>query len=144
MDVIIFGDQTADQYPLLRKACTWKNNATLTTFLDRISVVIREEVQKLPRTQRDQIPNFLTTWDLVEAYYAKGLKIPELESCMVTIAQLSHYIGSVSSATLSKSLADRLDTSPNTQQSCPTRPTPELSVFAPVSSQVPLSHLPGH
>nr|AUI38916.1 polyketide synthetase ClPKS18 [Curvularia lunata CX-3] len=93
MDVIIFGDQTADQYPLLRKACTWKNNATLTTFLDRISVVIREEVQKLPRTQRDQIPNFLTTWDLVEAYYAKGLKIPELESCMVTIAQLSHYIG---------------------------------------------------
>jgi hypothetical protein len=93
MDVIIFGDQTADQYPLLRKACTWKNNATLTTFLDRISVVIREEVQKLPRTQRDQIPNFLTTWDLVEAYYAKGSKIPELESCMVTIAQLSHYIG---------------------------------------------------
>ncbi|EMD96875.1 hypothetical protein COCC4DRAFT_82412 [Bipolaris maydis ATCC 48331] len=93
MDVLIFGDQTADQYPLLRKACTWKSNATLTTFLDRISVVIREEVQKLPRTQRDQIPNFLTTWDLVEAYYAKGLKIPEIESCMVTIAQLSHYIG---------------------------------------------------
>ncbi|EUC49768.1 hypothetical protein COCMIDRAFT_1596 [Bipolaris oryzae ATCC 44560] len=93
MDVLIFGDQTADQYPLLRKACTWKNNATLTTFLDRISVVIREEVQKLPRTQRDQIPNFLTTWDLVEAYYAKGLKIPEIESCMVTIAQLAHYIG---------------------------------------------------
>ncbi|RAR09566.1 polyketide synthase [Stemphylium lycopersici] len=93
MNVLIFGDQTADQYPLLRKACTWKNNSTLTTFLDRISVVIREEVQKLPRTQRDRIPNFLTTWDLVEAYYAKGLKIPEMESCMVTIAQLSHYIG---------------------------------------------------
>nr|BAD22832.1 polyketide synthase [Bipolaris oryzae] len=93
MDVLIFGDQTADQYPLLRKACTWKNNATLTTFLDRISVVIREEVQKLPRTQRDQIPNFLSTWDQTEAYYAKGLKIPEIESCMVTIAQLAHYIG---------------------------------------------------
>nr|AEE68981.1 polyketide synthase [Exserohilum turcicum]AEE68982.1 polyketide synthase [Exserohilum turcicum] len=93
MNTLIFGDQTADQYPLLRKACTWKNNATLTTFLDRVSVVIREEVQKLPRTQRDQIPNFLTTWDLVEAYYAKGLKIPEIESCVVTIAQLAHYIG---------------------------------------------------
>jgi hypothetical protein len=50
-------------------------------------------VQKLPRTQRDQIPNFLTTWDLIEAYYAKGQKVPQLESCMVTIAQLAHYIG---------------------------------------------------
>jgi hypothetical protein len=95
MNVLIFGDQTADQYPLLRKACTWKNNSTLTSFLDRVSQVVREEVQKLPRTQRDQIPNFLTTWDLIEAYYAKGLKVPQLESCMVTIAQLSHYIGSV-------------------------------------------------
>ncbi|KAG9385926.1 Polyketide synthase [Pyrenophora tritici-repentis] len=93
MNVLIFGDQTADQYALLRKACTWKNNSTLTTFLDRISVVVREEVQKLPKTQRDQIPNFLTTWDLIEAYYAKGTKVPQLESCMVTIAQLAHYIG---------------------------------------------------
>ncbi|KAI5380299.1 Type I Iterative PKS [Alternaria postmessia] len=93
MNVLIFGDQTADQYPLLRKACTWKNNSTLTTFLDRVSQVVREEVQKLPRTQRDQIPNFLTTWDLIEAYYAKGLKIPQLESCLVTIAQLAHFIG---------------------------------------------------
>ncbi|CAO2656358.1 Nn.00g051610.m01.CDS01 [Neocucurbitaria sp. VM-36] len=93
MNLLIFGDQTADQYPLLRKACTWKNNSALTTFLDRISVVIREEVQKLPRTQRDQIPDFLSTWDLIEAYYATGSKVPQLESCMVTIAQLAHYIG---------------------------------------------------
>ena len=93
MNLLIFGDQTADQYPLLRKVCTLRSNSSLTTFLDRISVVIREEVQKLPRTQRDQIPDFLTIWDLVEAYYAKGIKVPQLESCMVTIAQLAHYIG---------------------------------------------------
>jgi hypothetical protein len=101
MNLLIFGDQTADQYPLLRKACTWKNNATLTTFLDRISVVLRDEVQKLPRTQRDQIPDFLTTWDLVEAYYSKGVKVPQMESCMVTIAQLAHYIGYASLKTSS-------------------------------------------
>ena len=93
MNTQIFGDQTADQYPLLRKVCTWKNNATLTTFLDRTSVVIREETQKLGRSQRDQIPDFLTTWDLIEAYYAKGEMVPQLESCLVTIAQLAHYIG---------------------------------------------------
>ncbi|KAF1843948.1 polyketide synthase PksA [Cucurbitaria berberidis CBS 394.84] len=93
MNLLIFGDQTADQYALLRKACTWKNNSTLTTFLERISVIIREEVQRLPRTQRHLFPNFLSTWDLIEAYYAKGSKVPQLESCMVTIAQLAHYIG---------------------------------------------------
>jgi hypothetical protein len=93
MNVLIFGDQTTDQYNLLRKACTWKNNPSLATFLDRSSVVLRDEVQKLPKTQRQLIPDFLTTWDLIEAYRAKGLKVPELESCLVTIAQLAHYIG---------------------------------------------------
>ena len=93
MNILIFGDQTADQYPLLRKASLCKNNALLTGFLERVSVCLREEVQKLPRTQRDQIPDFLRVSDLVEAYYAKGLKIPQLESALVTIAQLAHYIG---------------------------------------------------
>jgi len=93
MNILIFGDQTADQYPLLRKACVWKGNSLLTTFLERISVVLREEVGKLPRTQRETIPDFLRFSDLVEAYYTKGLKIPQLESCMVTVAQLAHYVG---------------------------------------------------
>ncbi|KAF2470334.1 ketoacyl-synt-domain-containing protein [Lindgomyces ingoldianus] len=93
MNVLIFGDQTADQYPLLRKASIRKNNALLSTFLEQVSVALREEVQKLPRTQRELIPDFLRVTDLVEAYYARGLKIPQLESCMVTISQLSHYIG---------------------------------------------------
>lgn len=93
MNVLIFGDQTADQFPLLKKVATWRNNATLTTFLDRASVVLREEVQKLPKTQRDQIPDFLTTWDLVNTYYTEGQKIPQLESCMVTLSQLAHFIG---------------------------------------------------
>ncbi|KAF2018415.1 polyketide synthase [Aaosphaeria arxii CBS 175.79] len=93
MNVFIFGDQTADQYPLLRKANVWKGNALLSNFLERTSVVLREEIQRLPKTQREQIPDFLRLSDLVEAYYAKGLKIPQIESSMVTIAQLAHYIG---------------------------------------------------
>ncbi|KAH7138133.1 polyketide synthase-like protein [Dendryphion nanum] len=93
MNILIFGDQTADQYPLLRKASIWKTNALLSTYLEQVSVALRDEISKLPRTKRDQIPDFLRLSDLVEAYYAKGLKIPQLESCMVTIAQLAHYIG---------------------------------------------------
>lgn len=95
MNTLIFGDQTADQYVVLRKAITWKDNALLKTFLERASVVLREETQKLSRSQREQIPDFLTIQDLVEMYYAKSSKVTQLESCMVTIAQLAHYIGYV-------------------------------------------------
>lgn len=93
MNVLIFGDQTADQYPLLRKASLWRDNAPLSTFLEQTCVALREEVERLPRTQREQIPDFLTITDLVELYYAKGSKVPQLESAMVTISQLAHYIG---------------------------------------------------
>lgn len=93
MNILIFGDQTADQYPLLRKVSLRRDNALLSTFLERVSVALRDEVQKLPRAQRDTIPDFLRVSDLVEAYFAKGVKIPQLESCMVTLAQLAHFIG---------------------------------------------------
>lgn len=93
MNSLVFGDQTADQYVVLRKAVTWKDNALLKTFLERTSVALREETQKLPRSQRERIPDFLTVSDLVEAYYATGSKVTQLESCLVTIAQLAHYIG---------------------------------------------------
>lgn len=93
MNVFIFGDQTADQYPLLRKVSLRRDNALLTSFLEQVSVSLREEVQKLPKSQREAIPDFLTLQHLVEAYYEKGLKIPQLESCFVTISQLAHFIG---------------------------------------------------
>ncbi|EON65175.1 hypothetical protein W97_04412 [Coniosporium apollinis CBS 100218] len=93
MDLLLFGDQTADQYPLLRKISQRKDNALLSTFLERVSVALRDEVTRLPRSHRDSIPDFLTVQHLVEAYYEKGLKMPQLESCLVTIAQLAHFIG---------------------------------------------------
>ncbi|KAK8256702.1 polyketide synthase-like protein [Phyllosticta capitalensis] len=93
MNILIFGDQTADQYPLLKKSFLRKNNALLATFLDRASIVLRDEVERLPRTQRESIPDFLSISSLVEAYYEKGERNPQLESCLVTIAQLSHFLG---------------------------------------------------
>ncbi|KAI9710476.1 MAG: polyketide synthase [Bogoriella megaspora] len=93
MNVLFFGDQTADQSALLRKAVNRKENALLQTFLDQVSVAIREETRKLPKTVRDTIPDFLTVGQLVEAYFEKGNKVPQLESCLVTVAQLAHFIG---------------------------------------------------
>jgi hypothetical protein len=93
MNVHVFGDQTADQVSLLRRICSRKDNTLLTTFLERAGVAIREETQRLPLPQRSELPDFLAISDLLEAYAERGLKIPQLESCLVTITQLAHYIG---------------------------------------------------
>jgi hypothetical protein len=93
MNVLIFGDQTADQIPLLRKICSRKDNSLLTAFLERTSVALREEIEALPKIQRAQIPDFLTIIQFVEAYCVKEVKVPQVESTLVTIAQLGHFIG---------------------------------------------------
>lgn len=92
-EILLFGDQTADQQHLLRKLVQRKDHAVVTTFLERAAVAVREEVRKLPRTRREAMPDFLTIGNIVEAYFSKGIKIPEIESTLVTISQLAHYIG---------------------------------------------------
>ena len=93
MNTFVLGDQTASQIVFLRTLVTRKNNTLLASFLERSALALREEVQKLPRTQRDSIPNFLTLNHLTEAYAEKGVKVPQIESALLTIAQLAHFIG---------------------------------------------------
>jgi vacuolar-type H+-ATPase subunit F/Vma7 len=93
MEILLFGDQTADQQHLLRKLVQRKDHAVVVTFLERAAKAIREEVRKLPRARREAMPNFLTINNLVDAYFSKGFKLPELESTLVTVAQLAHYLG---------------------------------------------------
>nr|POF15249.1 conidial yellow pigment biosynthesis polyketide synthase [Quercus suber] len=92
-NVLLFGDQTADQHQLLHKIVLRKDNALVLKFIERASVALREEVRQLPRSQRNMIPDFLTVNDLIEAYYQSSDKVPMLESALVTIAHLGHYIG---------------------------------------------------
>ncbi|KAF2857812.1 polyketide synthase [Piedraia hortae CBS 480.64] len=91
--IFIFGDQTADQYSLLHKIVLKKENALVRSFVEQASVALREETRRLPRAQRERIPDFLSINDLKEAYYQKGDKVPMVEAALVTITQLGHYIG---------------------------------------------------
>lgn len=167
MDVLLFGDQTADQYPLLRKLTQRKDNAIVSTFLDRVSVALRDETRKLPRSRREVVPDFLNVSNLIEAYFEKGVKVPELESSLVTICQLAHYIGYVSLSNRPRFTRKRLRRRvsshtwaarhlvfrtantpplPATSRSAPRRlqssRTPDLSVSALVSSLLQPSPLP--
>lgn len=92
-NVFLFGDQTAEQYPLLHKLVLRKENALVISFVERCAKALREETSALPRSQRNVIPDFLSINDLKEAYYQKGQKVPMIESALCTIAQIGHYIG---------------------------------------------------
>ncbi len=93
MNVLIFGDQTADQTPLLRSIVSRKDNSSLSTFLERGSLALKEEVQRLHLNQRSLIPNFLTVGHLLESYLQLGSKVSALESALLTLTQLAHFIG---------------------------------------------------
>lgn len=95
MNTFVLGDQTASQVVFLRKLVTRKDNTLLTSFLERSAIALREEVRKLSKSQRDVIPNFLTLNHLTEIYAEKGIKVPQLESALLTVAQLAHFIGYV-------------------------------------------------
>ena len=92
-NIILLGDQTAEQYPLLRKIVLRKDNALIINFLERCSVVLRHEVQSLPRRQRDMVPDFLSVTELIEAYRQAGHRVLPIETALLTISQLGHYIG---------------------------------------------------
>jgi hypothetical protein len=92
MEFLVFGDQTADQYPILRDVCRLKSNRILQSFLERSAAALRDEVQRLPPKWRAAIPDFVTISQLVDTYNDSGVKVPQLESCIVTIAQLSHFL----------------------------------------------------
>ncbi|KAB8659338.1 hypothetical protein FH972_026227 [Carpinus fangiana] len=93
MDLLLFGDQTADQSELLRTCLLRKNNAVLVSFLERAGVVLQEEVRALPQLRRQRVPNFLTISNLVDRYFEAGIRLPEIDTALLTISQLSHYLG---------------------------------------------------
>lgn len=93
MDLFIFGDQTISQEQLLRRVAARKDNGLLTAFIQRATSLLQDEIRRLPKRRRALMPDFLTLAHLVEGYYTSGTKVPELESALLTISQLSHFIG---------------------------------------------------
>nr|P9WET3.1 RecName: Full=Non-reducing polyketide synthase Preu8; Short=NR-PKS Preu8 [Preussia isomera]UNY67718.1 polyketide synthase Preu8 [Preussia isomera] len=93
MNVLVLGDQVADHLQLLENTYHRKNNASVKGFLDRATDVLLSEIAKLPKRQRENIPEFRTILNLVQLYRERGLAIPHVESALVTVSQLAYYIG---------------------------------------------------
>ncbi|ERF69996.1 hypothetical protein EPUS_03548 [Endocarpon pusillum Z07020] len=92
MEVYIFGDQTADCRSFLAKAVGRKENVLLNVFLEKAAFAIRDEISRRAYIQSD-IPNFSTVQELAERYYKSESPDTAIESSLVCLAQLIHFIG---------------------------------------------------
>ncbi|RMZ77257.1 hypothetical protein DV738_g4532, partial [Chaetothyriales sp. CBS 135597] len=91
-EVYVFGDQTADCRPFFAKVFTRKDDVLLQAFLERAAQAIRVE-NKSRSHPSTAVPPFLTIQELANRYYAQEAKDAAVESALVCVSQLSHFIG---------------------------------------------------
>lgn len=92
MEVYIFGDQTADCRAFLDKVFRRKGDFLLASFLEQACTAIREEVSSY-RALTSRFPSFGTIQELSHRYYQSGTPNAAIESTLVCLSQLAHYIG---------------------------------------------------
>jgi Starter unit:ACP transacylase in aflatoxin biosynthesis len=97
MEIYVFGDQTADCRLFLQKAVARKEDVLLNVFLEKAAFAIRDEISKRAYVQSD-IPNFGNIQELADRYYERELPDTAIESTLVCLSQLIHFIGYVDKA----------------------------------------------
>lgn len=97
MHTVLFGDQQPDCRDFLQQVFNIKDNIILKSLLDRVAVALHQEINSQPyRPHCKRIPRFSTVKDLVEQYYATDQLNTAVESAILCLAQLSHFIWSAS------------------------------------------------
>ncbi|KAK5628580.1 hypothetical protein RRF57_004295 [Xylaria bambusicola] len=90
---LLFGDQSLDTHGFLADFLRRGNPSVLSReFLKRAGDALRDEIENLPRVERRNIPTFRTLAQLNEGYHGQKLKCPGIDSALLCIVQLAHYI----------------------------------------------------
>lgn len=93
MAFLLFGDQSLDTHGFLADFHRQGNPSVLSKeFLQRAGEALRVEVENLPRAHRQRIPVFRTLQELNEKYHGQSIKYPAIDSALLCVAQLAHYI----------------------------------------------------
>lgn len=93
MSFLLFGDQSLNTYPFLADFYRNGNPSILArTFLEQAGHALREEIDSLGKLERPKFPVFLTLQQLNEKYQAQERRHPGLDSALLCIAQIAHYI----------------------------------------------------
>ncbi|KAI1098515.1 polyketide synthase [Jackrogersella minutella] len=93
MAFLLFGDQSLDTHGFLADFYRRGNPSVLSReFLRLAGDALRDEIDRLPREERQKIPIFRTLQQLNERYHAQQPKFPGIDSALLCIVQLAHYI----------------------------------------------------
>ncbi|KAI0881801.1 polyketide synthase [Annulohypoxylon maeteangense] len=93
MAFLLFGDQSLDTHGFLADFYRRGNPGVLSKeFLRLAGDALKDEVERLPQEERRNIPTFRKLQQLNEKYHAQPVKFPGIDSALLCIAQLAHYI----------------------------------------------------
>ncbi|KAI1089995.1 polyketide synthase [Rostrohypoxylon terebratum] len=93
MAFLLFGDQSLDTHGFLADFYRRGSPSVLSKeFLRLAGDALRDEIDRLPREERRKIPIFRTLQQLNERYHTQQIKFPGIDSALLCIAQLAHYI----------------------------------------------------
>lgn len=93
MDIVLFGDQTSDFQALLSKALIRKDLPLLSSFLEKVSFALEDEISSLPANIGRGFPLFSNMAEFVDRYYQAKQPNAATESAITCLAQLTHFIG---------------------------------------------------
>ncbi|RWA08120.1 hypothetical protein EKO27_g6972 [Xylaria grammica] len=90
---LLFGDQSLDTHGFLADFLRRGNPSILSReFLRLAGDALRDEIENLPRVERQKIPTFRTLAQLNQGYHGQKVKCPGIDSALLCIVQLAHYI----------------------------------------------------
>lgn len=93
MAFLLFGDQSLDTHGFLAEFFRRGDASVLAkTFLDEAGEALRVEIEQLGALQRSKLPVFMSLPQLNEKYFHQSIKHPGVDSALLCISQLAHYI----------------------------------------------------
>lgn len=95
MAFLLFGDQSVDTYAFLADFCGGaKRRPSLLarSFLEQVGNALKKEVDQLSSIEQQMVPRFCDIQELNDNYHNHGNKNSAMDSALLCITQLAHYI----------------------------------------------------
>jgi iron transport multicopper oxidase len=93
MAFLLFGDQSLNAYECLTGFFRRTNLSILSkSFLEQTSSALQNETDCLSSVDRQRIPTFSSIEELNERYHVSTTKNSAVDSALLCITQLTHYI----------------------------------------------------
>lgn len=93
MSFLLFGDQSLETQGVFADLCREGKPSILShAFIDRAALALQAEIELLPAQDRRRVPPFNTIQELNQRYHANTLRYSAIDSALLVITQLAHYI----------------------------------------------------